>query len=192
MTKPKVYPKQKSKTPKAKKSKPEKVGSKMDQRFITKEPTPGGSVYVKPQDVDWKPSQFEGIQIKVLYERPEVGELTCLLKWEPGARLPFHQHPELSKVSCWRVRSTITMAFAVPVNSSGVSPALSTRRGATRAPFFWRSTASPTFSATRPDSASRLPQRRNPSQQSDRVEAPNAKARLARRSSARDLVETRW
>jgi quercetin dioxygenase-like cupin family protein len=69
----------------------------MDKRFITKEPTPGGSVYVKPQDVDWKPSQFEGIQIKVLYERPEVGELTCLLKWEPGAKLPFHQHPELEQ-----------------------------------------------------------------------------------------------
>ena len=69
----------------------------MDKRFITKEPTPGGSVYVKPQDADWKPSQFEGIQIKVLYERPEVGELTCLLKWEPGAKLPFHQHPELEQ-----------------------------------------------------------------------------------------------
>src|SRR5260370_41278554 len=67
----------------------------MDPRFETKEPTPGGSVYVKPTNMDWKPSQFEGLQIKGLYERPEVGELTCLLKWEPGAKLPFHQHPEL-------------------------------------------------------------------------------------------------
>jgi quercetin dioxygenase-like cupin family protein len=57
----------------------------------------GGSVYVKPNSIDWKPSQFEGIQIKVLYERPETGELTCLLKWEPGTTLPFHQHPELEQ-----------------------------------------------------------------------------------------------
>lgn len=66
-------------------------------RFVTKEPTPGGSVYVKPQDMDWKPAQFPGIQIKVLYENPAAGELTCLLKWEPGATLPFHQHPELEQ-----------------------------------------------------------------------------------------------
>ncbi len=63
----------------------------------TQEPTIGGSVYVRPQDMDWKPSQFPGISIKVLYENPELGELTCLLKWEPGARLPFHQHPEIEQ-----------------------------------------------------------------------------------------------
>lgn len=69
----------------------------MDSRFETQEPTTGGSIYVKPNDVDWRPSQFEGIQIKVLYEKPGTGELTCLLKWQPGARLPFHQHPELEQ-----------------------------------------------------------------------------------------------
>ncbi len=69
----------------------------MANPFETKEPTPGGSVYVKPEDMDWKPSQFEGVQIKVLYERPDIGELTCLLKWAPGTTLPFHQHPELEQ-----------------------------------------------------------------------------------------------
>ena len=29
-------------------------------------PTIGGSTYVNPDAMDWKPSQFEGIQIKVL------------------------------------------------------------------------------------------------------------------------------
>jgi anti-sigma factor ChrR (cupin superfamily) len=61
------------------------------------EPTPGGSVYVKPQDLEWKPSPFQGIKIKVLYEDKARGELTCLLKWEPGARLPFHKHPEIEQ-----------------------------------------------------------------------------------------------
>jgi anti-sigma factor ChrR (cupin superfamily) len=61
------------------------------------ESTPSGSTYVRPQDMEWRPSQFEGISIKVLYEDRERGEMTCLLKWEPGARLPFHRHPEIEQ-----------------------------------------------------------------------------------------------
>ena len=60
-------------------------------------PTPDGSTYVKPQDMDWKPSQFEGIEIKVLYEDKERGEMTCLLRWQPGTTLPFHKHPEIEQ-----------------------------------------------------------------------------------------------
>ena len=69
----------------------------MDPRFVTKEPTPNASTYVKIDKMDWKPSPFKGIQIKRLYENTETGELTCLLKWEPGTTLPFHQHPELEQ-----------------------------------------------------------------------------------------------
>ena len=57
----------------------------------------GGSVYVKPQEIEWEPTQFEGISIKVLYEDKPKGEMTCLLKWEPGAALPMHQHPEIEQ-----------------------------------------------------------------------------------------------
>ena len=24
--------------------------------------------------------------------------MTCLLKWEPGASLPFHRHPEIEQI----------------------------------------------------------------------------------------------
>ena len=61
------------------------------------EPTPGASTYVKPDALEWKPSPFPGIQIKVLYEDKARGELTCLLKWEPGASLPMHKHPEIEQ-----------------------------------------------------------------------------------------------
>jgi anti-sigma factor ChrR (cupin superfamily) len=61
------------------------------------EPTPNGSTYVRPQDMEWKPSQFEGIEIKVLYENKEAGEMTCLLRWQPGTTLPFHKHPEIEQ-----------------------------------------------------------------------------------------------
>jgi quercetin dioxygenase-like cupin family protein len=44
-----------------------------------------------------KRTQFEGISIKVLYEDKSKGEMTCLLKWEPGATLPMHKHPEIEQ-----------------------------------------------------------------------------------------------
>ena len=61
------------------------------------QPTIEGSVYVKPQDMEWEPTQFPGISIKTLYEDKEKGELTCFLKWEPGATLPMHKHPEIEQ-----------------------------------------------------------------------------------------------
>ena len=60
-------------------------------------PTIGGSTYVKPSQMDWKPTRFEKVSIKVLYEDPERGEMTCLLKLEPGAHIPFHKHPEIEQ-----------------------------------------------------------------------------------------------
>ena len=47
--------------------------------------------------MDWKPTRFEKVSIKVLYENPERGEMTCLLKLEPGAYIPFHKHPEIEQ-----------------------------------------------------------------------------------------------
>jgi anti-sigma factor ChrR (cupin superfamily) len=61
------------------------------------QPTIGGSTYVKPQEIAWAPTQFDGISIKVLYEDKPKGEMTCLLKWEPGATLPMHKHPEIEQ-----------------------------------------------------------------------------------------------
>jgi anti-sigma factor ChrR (cupin superfamily) len=61
------------------------------------QPTIGGSVYVKPQQMEWQPTQFKGISIKVLYEDKAKGEMTCFLKWEPGATLPMHKHPAIEQ-----------------------------------------------------------------------------------------------
>jgi anti-sigma factor ChrR (cupin superfamily) len=60
-------------------------------------PTIGGSTYVKPAEMEWKPTRFEKVSIKVLYEDRERGEMTCLLKLEPGAHIPFHKHPEIEQ-----------------------------------------------------------------------------------------------
>ncbi|HCA18910.1 MAG TPA: anti-Sigm factor, ChrR [Alcaligenes faecalis] len=61
------------------------------------EPTQGGSVYVDPESMEWQPSQFDKISMKVLYRNDAEGEMTVLLKWEPGAVLPFHRHPEIEQ-----------------------------------------------------------------------------------------------
>lgn len=61
------------------------------------EPTQGGSVYVRPQDMEWTPSQFEGIEMKILYQDQARGEMTVLLRWQPGTTLPFHKHPEIEQ-----------------------------------------------------------------------------------------------
>jgi anti-sigma factor ChrR (cupin superfamily) len=47
--------------------------------------------------MDWAPTQFAGVSIKVLYEDKEKGEMTCLPKWAPGTSLPMHKHPEIEQ-----------------------------------------------------------------------------------------------
>jgi anti-sigma factor ChrR (cupin superfamily) len=61
------------------------------------QPTPGGSVYVDPARMEWQKSQFDKIWMKVLYRNEAEGEMTVLLRWEPGASLPFHKHPEIEQ-----------------------------------------------------------------------------------------------
>jgi anti-sigma factor ChrR (cupin superfamily) len=61
------------------------------------QPTIDGSTYIKPQNMDWSPTQFPGISIKVLYEDKQKGEMTCFLRWEPGASLPMHKHAEIEQ-----------------------------------------------------------------------------------------------
>lgn len=61
------------------------------------EPTKGGSVYVDPNSMEWQKSQFDKIWTKVLYRDDADGAMTVLLKWEPGAVLPFHKHPEVEQ-----------------------------------------------------------------------------------------------
>jgi len=76
----------------------EKLDKSFEERLSGRlSPTPGGSTYVRPQEMDWKPSQFEGVEIKVLYESKEAGEMTCLLRWQPGTTLPMHRHADLEQ-----------------------------------------------------------------------------------------------
>ena len=55
--------------------------------------------------MEWKPARFDKISVKVLYEDAEKGEMTCLLKLEPGLTCRSTSIPNWSRASCWRVRS---------------------------------------------------------------------------------------
>ena len=74
------------------------MSAQVSERLSGKlEPTKNGSTYIDPKTMEWERSQFEKIWKKVLYHNKDSGEMTVLLKWEPGAVLPFHRHPEIEQ-----------------------------------------------------------------------------------------------
>jgi len=50
------------------------------------------SIVVKPQDMAWRQTKFEGCEMKPLYVDRKTGLLTVLLRMAPGATLPDHEH----------------------------------------------------------------------------------------------------
>jgi anti-sigma factor ChrR (cupin superfamily) len=52
---------------------------------------------VNVADLPWQPTRWEGISIKVLMEDEQNGLQTALVKWEPGATLPYHEHVEMEQ-----------------------------------------------------------------------------------------------
>ncbi|MEJ8826752.1 cupin domain-containing protein [Variovorax humicola] len=110
-------------------------------------PTPGGSVYVDPAQLAWQPSQFPGIQMKVLYRDDAVGEMTVLLKWEPGAVLPFHKHPEIEQSYVLEGSFYDHDGICAPGSSSTACQARCTKPVPTKAACCWPSIASPTSSS---------------------------------------------
>jgi hypothetical protein len=121
------------------------------QRERAVQPTIGGSIYIKPQEMAWEPTQFVGISIKVLHEDKEKGEMTCLLKWEPGATLPMHKHPEIEQT--YVIEGSFSDHDGICRAGEFVCGGLarSMRPTPTKAPLSSPSTASRTFSSIAPD-----------------------------------------
>ncbi|HEX2544241.1 MAG TPA: cupin domain-containing protein [Ramlibacter sp.] len=53
---------------------------------------PMASRVVHANDMEWEPIRYPGCKVKTLMVDPKQGLLTVLLKMEPGARLPDHEH----------------------------------------------------------------------------------------------------
>ena len=50
------------------------------------------SRFVEVQDLPWQDTKFPGVKAKTLLVDEKSGLLTVLLKMDPGARLPDHEH----------------------------------------------------------------------------------------------------
>src|SRR5487761_1462742 len=58
---------------------------------------PLASRYVDVEALPWKPTGYEGIDMKILLQEPETGLLTALFRWAPGSVLPLHEHVEIEQ-----------------------------------------------------------------------------------------------
>ena len=47
---------------------------------------------VHANDMEWEPIKYPGCEVKTLMVDPKSGLLTVLLKMDPGAQLPDHEH----------------------------------------------------------------------------------------------------
>ncbi len=58
---------------------------------------PLASRFVSPDDLDWTPTRFPGIDVKVLMRDDERGLMTALFRWAPGSVLPDHVHEDIEQ-----------------------------------------------------------------------------------------------
>lgn len=66
---------------------------------------PLASRFVETAALAWKPTPVAGIDMKILMQDKESGLLTALFCWEPGTRLPLHEHVEVEQ--SWIIEGSI-------------------------------------------------------------------------------------
>ena len=52
---------------------------------------------VRPAEMDWQPTRFLGCSAKTLLFDAKTGLVTALMKFEPGAVLPDHEHVHIEQ-----------------------------------------------------------------------------------------------
>lgn len=55
------------------------------------------SRFVDVKNMPWKPTPTQGIDMKVLMHHPDSGLMTALVRWQPGAVIPRHEHVEIEQ-----------------------------------------------------------------------------------------------
>lgn len=53
---------------------------------------PLASRYVDVEALEWKPTGYDGIDMKVLLMEEETGLMTALFRWAPNSDLALHEH----------------------------------------------------------------------------------------------------
>ena len=52
---------------------------------------------VRPAEMEWKKTRFPGCEVKGLLFDKEIGLVTALMKFAPGATLPDHEHVKIEQ-----------------------------------------------------------------------------------------------
>ena len=52
---------------------------------------------VRPAAMEWQPTRFPGCSVKTLLFDARTGLVTALMKFEPGATLPDHEHVQIEQ-----------------------------------------------------------------------------------------------
>ena len=52
---------------------------------------------VRPQEMEWQKTRFPGCEVKTLLFDPATGLVTALMRFEPGAILPDHEHVKIEQ-----------------------------------------------------------------------------------------------
>ena len=58
---------------------------------------PLASRYIDVEELPWRPTPTEGIDLKVLLQDEETGLLTALFRWAPNTKLARHVHVEIEQ-----------------------------------------------------------------------------------------------
>ena len=59
---------------------------------MTNENKAPGSHFIDVQQLEWQPTQFPGITMKILWQDDQSDSFTGLFRCEGGAQLPLHRH----------------------------------------------------------------------------------------------------
>ena len=102
---------------------------------------------VAASKMPWQPTQFEGIEMKILYQDDE-GRSTILFKMAPGAVVPLHEHTALEQTFMLEARWKTPRGAAAPATSCGGRAATSTSRTRLTARRSWRSSTGRTGFST--------------------------------------------
>lgn len=58
---------------------------------------PLASRFVDVDELPWKPTPCDGIDMKILMQDPDSDMMTALFRWAPGAKLTLHEHVALEQ-----------------------------------------------------------------------------------------------
>jgi hypothetical protein len=72
-------------------------GAATVRQILTEWARVGQTKIVNVNDMPWQDAKTPGIKFKVLYRDPTTGASTMLLKFEPGAQTPLHEHTGLEQ-----------------------------------------------------------------------------------------------